>query len=58
MIDWKELNESEIETKLKTLEFEYNGIVNKINELYSELSSLNNDYIKGKKEIETRLKNK
>ena len=35
-MNWEELSNSEIEIKLKEMEFEYNKISNEINEKYSD----------------------
>ena len=55
-MNWEELSNSEIEIKLKEIEFEYNKISNEINEKYSKLNELNKNYIKGKYVIDKRLK--
>lgn len=54
-MEWKELSNSEIEVKLKELEFEYNKIQEEINERYIKLNELNKDYIKGKFVIDKRI---
>ena len=55
-MNWDELSNSEIEIKLKEMEFEYNKISKEINEKYSKLNELNKNYIKGKYVIEKRLR--
>lgn len=54
-MEWKEFSNSEIEVKLKELEFEYNKIQKDINELYVKLNDLNKEYIKGKFIIDKRI---
>jgi len=54
-IDWDEYSNSEIETKLKTMAFEYERLTNEVNERGYKLSELNKDYIKGKLMLEKRL---
>lgn len=54
-MDWKEMSNSEIEVKLKELEFKYEKIKTNIIKLYDELNKLNNDYINGKFIIDKRL---
>ena len=54
-MDWKEMSNSEIEVKLKELEFEYNKVQKEINELYTKINKLNNEYINGKFIIDKRI---
>lgn len=54
-MDWKEMSNSEIEVKLKELEFEYDKIKSNILELYNKLNDLNKDYLNGKYIIDKRL---
>lgn len=54
-IDWKEMSNSEIESKLKSLEFEYEKVLNDIDELYNKANYIDLNYTKGKKLIEKRL---
>ena len=53
---WREMSNTEIRMKLKTLEEEYTSIKNKINNFLSMLDSLDSEYIKGRKELENRSK--
>ena len=55
IIAWEEYSNSEIETKLKTLAFQYEKQQNEINDLIIELDSLNKNYNKGKLILEKRL---
>ena len=55
MIDWDEYSNSEIETKLKTMAFEYEKLTNEVNEKGYKLNDLNQSYIKGKAMLEKRL---
>lgn len=55
-IDWKNLGNTEIKLKMKTLEEEYTATKNKINNLLDNLDRLDNEYIRGKKELENRSK--
>lgn len=57
-IDWKEMSNSEIESKLKSLEFEYEKVLNDIDELYNKANYIDLNYTKGKTLIEKRLKPK
>lgn len=54
-IDWKEMSNSEIESKLKSLEFEYEKVLNDIDELYNKAKYIDLNYTKGKALIEKRL---
>ena len=54
-MEWKNMSNSEIEVKLKELEFEYEKCRNDINKLYDKLENINSNYIKGKKIIDKRL---
>lgn len=54
-MDWKEMSNSEIEVKLKELEFEYNKINNDITKLGKKLNELSSDYNKGKYLLEKRI---
>lgn len=54
-IDWTDFSNSEIETKLKTLEFEYEKIKSDITNLYSKLDIVNNNYNKGKVILDKRM---
>jgi predicted nucleic acid-binding Zn-ribbon protein len=55
-IDWASMGNTEIRMKLSSLEEEYTSIKNKINTLLTSLDNLDNEYIKGKKELENRSK--
>jgi len=54
-IDWNEMSNSEIESKIKSLEFEHEKIMNDIDELYNKSNYIKLNYSKGKKLIEKRL---
>jgi len=54
-IDWDDYSNLEIETKLKTMAFEYEKLTNEINEKGYKLNELNQSYIKGKAMLEKRL---
>lgn len=54
-MNWKEMSNSEIEVKLKELEFEYNKTKMDMIELSNKLDELNEMYINGKFIIDKRL---
>ena len=54
-IDWEEYSNSEIETKLKSMVFEYEKLTTEINEKGYKLNDLNQNYIKGKIILDKRL---
>lgn len=54
-MEWKEMSNSEIEVKLKELEFEYTKVQTEINEKYVKLNELNKNYINGKFVMEKRM---
>lgn len=54
-MDWKEMSNSEIEVKLKELEFEYTKVQAEINDRYNKLNELNKNYINGKFLMEKRM---
>ena len=54
-IDWNDLSNSEIETKLKTLEFEYEKVKTDITNLYSKLDNINKNYNNGKVILDKRM---
>jgi len=54
-IDWDDYSNLEIETKLKTMAFEYEKLTNEINEKGYKLNELNQSYIKVKAMLEKRL---
>jgi predicted nucleic acid-binding Zn-ribbon protein len=56
IIEWGNMSNTEIRMKLSSLEEEYTSIKNKINSLLTQLDELDNEYIKGKREIENRSK--
>jgi predicted nucleic acid-binding Zn-ribbon protein len=56
VIEWGNMSNTEIRMKLSSLEEEYTSIKNKINSLLTQLDELDNEYIKGKREIENRSK--
>lgn len=53
-IDWSNLNNSEIEIKLKELECEYNSTQILIDKKITSLSSLANEYDKGIRTLNKR----
>lgn len=54
-MEWKEMSNSEIEVKLKELEFEYTKVQTEINKKYVKLNELNKNYINGKFVMEKRM---
>lgn len=54
-MNWQEMSNSEIEVKLKELEFEYEKIKNDILKLYDVLDDVNKEYVNGKFIIDKRL---
>lgn len=55
IIDWSEFSNSEIEVKIKELEFEYARVEFEIKEKYKKLDELSKNYNKGKIMLEKRL---
>lgn len=55
-IEWSEYSNSEIEIKLKELEFEHDNKKNEITKMYDELNYLNSNYIKGLEILNKRTK--
>lgn len=55
-MDWSKMLTSEIEVKLKTIEFEYNKLQSEINQTIVKMDYLNKTYIEGKKILEERIK--
>ena len=53
-VDWSNMSNTEIRMKLKGLEEEYTYIKNQINKLFNTMDDLDNEYVKGKKELEKR----
>lgn len=56
-MDWKEMSNSEIEVKIKELEFEYDKVNLEITKLGKKLNDLSLDYNKGKYLLDKRLNN-
>jgi hypothetical protein len=54
-MDWKEMSNSEIEVKLKELEFEYDKVNLDITKLGNKLNELSLEYNKGKYLLNKRL---
>jgi hypothetical protein len=54
-MNWKEMSNSEIEVRLKELEFEYDKVKSDINKLYEKINIINSEYIKGKFIINKRI---
>jgi hypothetical protein len=57
-INWYDYANSEIEIKLKTLEFEYEKLKQDVVKQYDLLNKLNNEYLRGKSVLERRIKPK
>lgn len=53
-IDWSEFSNSEIEIKVKELEFEYTRVEFEIKEKYKKLDELSKNYSNGKIMLEKR----
>lgn len=56
MEKWNEMSNTEIRMKMENMKMEYNVIKNQINKLLDKLDNLDNEYIKGYKELEKRSK--
>ena len=50
------MSNTEIRMKMASMKDEYDAIKNKINNLFGRLDALDNEYIKGQKELENRAK--
>lgn len=57
-IKFNEMSNSEIEIRIKSLEFEYEKVKNEIYERYDKLDYLNKNYLLGKTLLEKRLNKK
>ena len=57
-IKFNEMSNSEIETRIKSLEFEYEKVKNEIYEKYDKLDYLNKNYLLGKSLLDKRLNKK
>lgn len=55
IMEWKEMSNSEIEVKLKEMEFEYNSVNLEITKLGKKLNELSSEYNKGKSLLEKRI---
>ena len=55
-IDWKNMSNANIRDKMVSMSNEYEYIKNKINELFSKLDLLDNEYNNAKKELNRRSK--
>jgi hypothetical protein len=53
---WNEMSNTEIRMKMENMKMEYDVIKNQINRLLDKLDNLDNEYIKGYKELEKRSK--
>lgn len=53
---WNEMSNTEIRMKMENMKMEYDAIKNQINRLLDKLDNLDNEYIKGYKELEKRSK--
>lgn len=51
------MSSSEIEVKLKTMEFQYDKLQTDVNKIIYEMDVLNKNYIEGKKILEERISN-
>jgi uncharacterized coiled-coil DUF342 family protein len=56
MINWENISNSEIRTKMISMVNEYESIKNQINKLISKMDTLDIEYDKAKKELEKRTK--
>lgn len=56
-MEWNKMLTSEIEVKLKTMEFQYNKLQGDINQTIVKMDYLNKSYIEGKKILEERISN-
>lgn len=56
-MEWDKMLTSEIEVKLKTMEFQYNKLQSEINQIIVKMDYLNKSYIEGKKILEERISN-
>lgn len=54
-MDWKEMSNSEIEVRLKQLEFEYDKTNTEITKLGKKLNELSLEYNKGKYLLDKRI---
>ena len=50
------MSNTEIRMKMASMKDEYDAIKNKINNLFSKLDALDEEYIKGRRELEKRAK--
>ena len=53
---WSEMSNTEIRMKMESMAMEYDAIKNQISKLLDKLDNLDNEYIKGYKELEKRSK--
>lgn len=56
MSKWENMSNSEIRSKMTSMTNEYESIKQKINNLFSELDTLDIEYDKAKKELDKRTK--
>lgn len=56
MTDWQNMTNTDIRMRLQSMEYEYEAVKNKINNLINQLDDLDVEYNKGKKELEKRSK--
>lgn len=56
-MEWNKMLTSEIEVKLKTMEFQFNKLQGDINQIIVKMDYLNKSYIEGKKILEERVSN-
>lgn len=55
-INWESFSNQDIRIKMESMKIEYESIKNKINNLFSSLDMLDNEYNKAIKELEKRSK--
>lgn len=55
-VKWTEMSNTDIRMKMNSMKEQYEVIKNKINELFDQLDFLDNEYLKGQKELENRSK--
>lgn len=55
-MEWNNMSNTDIRIKMSSMKEEYEAIKNKINNLLSQLDTLDIEYVKAKKELEKRSK--
>jgi hypothetical protein len=56
MIEWNNMTNTDIRMKMSSMKEEYEAIKNKINNLLSNLDTLDTEYLKAQKVLEERSK--